>query len=530
MNSLQNLIQRLSAIGQVTEAEEKCSKCGCTPCECDDKDKVEEGKKPDFLDADNDGNKKETMSDALKDKEEKVDEAKKPDEDDEDYDDSGPKDHYDPNSKPYPKGHLNKLLRKKLDEPEVNEGAMDSLKAMGKKALDTLGHGDDEDLIKDMQKKAGLPQTGKKPGQEEEVKETALNLLRRYAGIQEAAPVNYDKVLDAIAALHGDDMWNNDAMQDLANDLEQQNPTEQELDFIIAKGQLPQRLANTQFTNNDSVKFGEALNTSKLADTMGVDVQQLRMAVSRASTGKQTRSDIMLLSDTFVKLLNNPDDTVIQTVANLIKSGNTAPAPEANMKQEGNEFSGALKAAKDAGEEEFEVGGKKYKVNECSDMSPMSSVPNGESHMGIPAEIMARMSSPEMSEPQGPHMEVPMAAEEPNATYTLSIQNGENNLQMTTDVPDEIIHIMKLAGVNKGAEVTKKEMPAGGEQEVEESGYENTPDNTRARDPKAHGDIRDWGQKGTANAGTHYTPAQSGDNPMNEQRMFQDYKNFKAGK
>ena len=541
MNSLQNLIQRLSAIGQVTEAEEKCSKCGKVhKGECDAKDKVDEaakpdadtklpsmahikemcedgktvaeickmhpdcdqtklkemiadcknkldeGSKPDFLDIDNDGNKKEKMKDAV--------------DDNEDGDD------------------------------KVKEGAMDSLKAMGKKALDTLGHGDDEDLIKDMQKKAGLPQTGKKPGQEEEVKETALNLLRRYAGIQEAAPVNFDKVLNAIAALYGDDMWNNDSMQDLAHDLEQQNPTDQELDSIIATGELPQRLANTQFTNNDSVKFGEALNTSKLADTMGVDVQQLRMAVSRASTGKQTRSDIMLLSDTFVKLLNNPDDTVIQTVANLIKSGNTAPAPEANMKQEGNEFSGALKAAKDAGEEEFEVGGKKYKVNECSDMSPMSSVPNGESHMGIPAEIMARMSSPEMSEPEGPHMEVPMAAEEPNATYTLSIQNGENNLQMTTDVPDEIIHIMKLAGVNKGAEVTKKEMPAGGEQEVEESGYENTPDNTRARDPQAHGDIRDWGQKGTANASTHYTPAQSGDNPMNEQRMFQDYKNFKAGK
>lgn len=396
MNSLQNLIQRLSAIGQVNEeAEEKCSKCGCTPCECDDKEKVEEAKKPDFLDADNDGNKKEPMSDALKDAEEKVD-----------------------------------------------EGVMDTLKAMGKKALDTLGHPDDEEIIKDMQRKAGLPVTGTVPE-----------------------------------------------------------------------------------------KKTESLNSTKMADIMGMDAQQLRMAVSRASNGKQTRSDIMLLSDTFVKLLNNPDDMVIQNVANLIKSGNTAPAPEANMKQEGNEFSGALKAAKDAGKEEFEVGGKTYKVNECSDMSPMTSVPNGESHMGIPSEIMAQMSQhqePEMAEPEGPHMEVPMAAEAPK--YTLNITNGDNNLSMTTDMPDEIIHIMKLAGVNKGAEVTKKEMPAGGEQEVEESGYENTPDNTRARDPQAHGDIRDWGQKGTANAGTHYTPAQSGDNPMNEQRMFDDYKNFKAGK
>ena len=467
MNSLQNLIQRLSAIGQVNEEAEE---------------KVEEGKgkKPDFLDADNDGNKKEPMSDALKD--------------------------------------------------------------------------------------------------DEEVKESALDLLRRHSGIQEAAPVNFDKVLDAVAALYGDDMWHNDSMQDVAHDLEQQNPTDQELDFIIARGQLPQRLANTQFTNNDSVKFGEgamdtlkamgkkaldtlghpddeemikdmqrkaglpvtgtvpekkteSLNSTKMADIMGMDAQQLRMAVSRASNGKQTRSDIMLLSDTFVKLLNNPDDTVIQTVANLIKSGNTAPAPKDNMKQEGNEFSGALDAAREAGEEEFEVDGKKYKVNECSDMSPMTSVPNGESHMGIPSEIMAQMSQhqePEMAEPEGPHMEVPMAAEVPK--YTLNITNGDNNLSMTTDMPDEIIHIMKLAGVNKGAEVTKKEMPASGEQEVEESGYENTPDNTKARDPQAHGDIRDWGQKGTAKSSTHYTPAQSGDNPMNEQHMFQDYKNFKAGK
>ena len=248
--------------------------------------------------------------------------------------------------------------------PSVHEGAMDTLKALGKKALDTLGHPDDEEMIKDMQRKAGVPVTGKKPESEPVKEDTTLNVLRQLAGIQEC-------------------------------------------------GDMPM----------------------------------------------------------------------------------------------GNE------------------------------MSPMTTVANGEPHMGIPAEVMAQMSSPEqgpeMAEPEGPHMEVPVAAEAPKATYTLSIQNGENNLQMTTDMPDEIIHIMKLAGVNKGAEVTKKETPAPGEegeQEVEESGYENTPDNTKARDPQSHGDIRDWGQKGTAKASTHYTPAQSGDNPMNEQRMFQDYKNFKAGK
>ena len=343
MNSLQNLIQRLSAIGQVNEeAEEKCSKCDCAPCECDDKDKVDEAKKPD---ADKDGIP--------------------------DWADK--------------------------DEEKVDEGTMDKLKQLGKQAFDKLGGGNEEDLIKDLQKKAGVPQTGKKPEDEKEVNETALNLLRKYAGIQE----------------------------------------------------------------------------TKIEE----------------------------------------DDV-----------------------EEGNEFSGALQKAKAAGQEEFEVAGKKYKVNECgempmgAEMSPMSSVPNGEPHMGIPAEVIAQMAAnPEGSEEEMPSPEIAMP-EAPKATYTLNISNGDNNLSMTTDMPDEIIHIMKLAGVNKGAEVTKKEMPADGEQEVEESGYENTPDNTKARDPQAHGDIRDWGQKGTANASTHYTPAKSGDNPMNEQHMFDDYKNFKAGK
>lgn len=67
--------------------------------------------------------------------------------------------------------------------------------------------------------------------------------------------IDFDKVLDAIAALYGDDMWENDAMQDLAHDLEQAGPTDRELDFIIAKGKLPKRLANTQFSAGDNVQF-----------------------------------------------------------------------------------------------------------------------------------------------------------------------------------------------------------------------------------------------------------------------------------
>jgi hypothetical protein len=70
--------------------------------------------------------------------------------------------------------------------------------------------------------------------------------------------INYDKVLEAIAAIFGNDIWEKDVMQDLANDLEQAGPTDRELDFIIAKGKLPKRLANTQFSAGDSFQFDEA--------------------------------------------------------------------------------------------------------------------------------------------------------------------------------------------------------------------------------------------------------------------------------
>ena len=49
---------------------------------------------------------------------------------------------------------------------EVDEGVLDTAKKIGSKVLDKLGHGSDEDLIKDLQRKAGLPPTGKLPTQQ----------------------------------------------------------------------------------------------------------------------------------------------------------------------------------------------------------------------------------------------------------------------------------------------------------------------------------------------------------------------------
>jgi hypothetical protein len=99
--------------------------------------KEAKGKKPDFLDMDKDGDKKEPMKKAVADKKKgaapkkgvnpfakKVDEAKKDHIPDRGYD-GDLEEPYGKKSKPDPKGHLNKLLRKRLGEPEKKtESAM----------------------------------------------------------------------------------------------------------------------------------------------------------------------------------------------------------------------------------------------------------------------------------------------------------------------------------------------------------------------------------------------------------------------
>ena len=69
----------------------------------------------------------------------------------------------------------------KLEEQDMDEGMFDSLKQgmkkVAKKGLEKLGHGNDESMRKDLQRKMGVPQTGKKPG---EVAESLRAALEQY--------------------------------------------------------------------------------------------------------------------------------------------------------------------------------------------------------------------------------------------------------------------------------------------------------------------------------------------------------------
>ena len=71
--------------------------------------------------------------------------------------------------------------KKEVKEENVEEGLMDKIKKISQKAIKTISHGSDEDLIKDLQKKTGVPQTGKKPVVKEENMDTPGNSTHQCA-------------------------------------------------------------------------------------------------------------------------------------------------------------------------------------------------------------------------------------------------------------------------------------------------------------------------------------------------------------
>lgn len=118
-----------------------------------------------------------------------------------------------------------------------------------------------------------------------------------------------------------------------------------------------------------------------------------------------------------------------------------------------------------------------------------------------------------------------MGINAPKDRYSLSIQRGDKNLNVNTDSPEELLMIMKLAGVMGNAQIGQEQMA------TEE--FANTPDATGEREPRAYGDIRDWGFKGTGKGkpgSALNKPFGQGDNPLGEEVMLEEYKQFKQGK
>ena len=125
---------------------------------------------------------------------------------------------------------------------------------------------------------------------------------------QEHNEDNYEQLLNAIAALYGPEIWDNDAMGDLANDLEQANPTPEELNFIIKNGKLPKRLQGIKFTNNDTVQFGEAAYTGD-HDTDEKRIQQL---MRKYHWSRQEAEEHLTSSESDHEKFDESSDTTLQ--------------------------------------------------------------------------------------------------------------------------------------------------------------------------------------------------------------------------
>ena len=67
------------------------------------------------------------------------------------------------------------------EEEAVEEGVVDAVKGVVKKGLEKLGHGSDEEMRKDLQKKMGVPATGDKPKDDKKMQES---LMREFANFK----------------------------------------------------------------------------------------------------------------------------------------------------------------------------------------------------------------------------------------------------------------------------------------------------------------------------------------------------------
>jgi hypothetical protein len=288
-NNIYDILKKFNSLDSVknmlSEGKKVCKDCGKAKCECVNESK---GSKPDYIDLDKDGDTNEPMKKAAKDKskgaiaeavarveqnlaekyqgfKKTVDAIKK----------SGSADNPEAvaasiGRKKYGKDKFQKAAAagKKLGEGEYNEDLFGT-EASRKFAICTP----DGEILKELENvtvqqamEVARKMSAKYSDDYDELLLIRSDLNGEYDDSQEipfskevneASTVDFEKVLNAIAALYGDDIWDNDAMQDLADDLEQAGPTDKELDFIIAKGKLPKRLAGIQFSAGDNVRFGE---------------------------------------------------------------------------------------------------------------------------------------------------------------------------------------------------------------------------------------------------------------------------------
>ena len=164
----------------------------------------------------------------------------------------------------------------KYDNKEVDEGLVDVVKKVGgmaKKAgsavLNKVGHGDDVDMIRDLQRKMDMPQTGMKPGAEpnpKQVKEK-MNPAKQKSFAALAPPVDKITFADKIAGAKKevDEMLGDVAAEAMRNALGSRQQVADEGNAFTGKLKATPKggkfkMGNQEYTDTSSVDEDDDLN------------------------------------------------------------------------------------------------------------------------------------------------------------------------------------------------------------------------------------------------------------------------------
>jgi hypothetical protein len=166
-------------------------------------------------------------------------------------------------------------------QPDIDEGILDTLKKVGGKVLDTLGH--EDDVLKDLQKKAGIPahaQHGKPNMAQSNEKEVDESALQAYLGDKKYGKDGMDALRKA-----GQDHAGEKKMQNIrAKYSSKEEPVSEDQMDEVDMGQADSSLRSEPKQNNDKMDHFTALGkaSKKLGHDHYMDVPDDKLEALRA--------------------------------------------------------------------------------------------------------------------------------------------------------------------------------------------------------------------------------------------------------
>jgi hypothetical protein len=195
-----------------------------------------------------------------------------------------------------------KMLSNAMKKKNTKEGVMDTVKSVGKKVASgvnkLVGHGSDEEMRKDLQRKVGVPQTGKKPTPTQTPKESTMRTTE--AAKKKGKPEWLEKAEIKAEIKAGQKV--SDKEKKKVGATESSFPT-----VASAKARAEKEKTTGRFDKKKNPESGGTIYTRKSSTfTNGTEDKPKDKKANEALKGKQTKLDVnhngKLDKDDFKKL------------------------------------------------------------------------------------------------------------------------------------------------------------------------------------------------------------------------------------